>query len=304
MLYFYFKKIFLGFKKSFYMQDKSRLESQVYPKDVKLTSFSYGDDNYQQINVYKMNDEPKPLLIDIHGGAWVYGDKDLNNMFCFSMCQRGFDVISIGYRLVDDVILSGMVEDIFSALKFIKENQKALKIDLSKVYLTGDSAGGHLALLTAVLLRNKKLAESLSLEEIDLKIDALCLNHAVPFTNIAGRIDGHKIISKLVANPGLKRMLYGKNFKKNKWYKLLVSPSLYINKDTDLPRLMILTSKQDVRYYYQSQMLHDLLKNNKIEHEYLNDLHRDAFHVYNIIYPESIIGTDTNNKISEFFKNR
>ena len=73
MFYCLFKKIFLGFKDTFYEFDKPRLESQVLPSDVYIKSFNYGNDPKQSFNLFKMNDEEKPLLIDIHGGAWIYG---------------------------------------------------------------------------------------------------------------------------------------------------------------------------------------------------------------------------------------
>ena len=302
MFYCLFKKIFLGFRKSFYEFDKPRLELQVLPKEVSIKSFNYGNDEKQSFNLFKTNDEKKPLLIDLHGGAWIYGDKDLNNMFCATMCQKGYDVISLGYRLVNDVLLKDIIFDIFNGLKYIISHKDELKIDLDKVYLTGDSAGGHLALLVCSILNNETLLHQLDLPKLDLKISAACLNHAVPYTDIAGRLDNHPILTKYVGQPGLIRILYGKNFKHDVFYKLLANPTLYINKDSKLCPILILTSEADSRYYYQSKMLHDYFDFINIKHEFINEKNEKAYHVFNVLYPKNELGCKNNLLIDDFFK--
>ena len=147
------------------------------------------------------------------------------------MCQKGYDVISLDYRLIDDVLLKDIIFDLFNGLKYIVDNKNTLKVSLNNVYLTGDSAGGHLSLLVSSILNNENLIHHLDLPKPDLKIRATCLNHAVPYTDIAGRLEGHPILTKHVAQPGLIRILYGKNYKSDVFYNLLASPDKYINKD-------------------------------------------------------------------------
>lgn len=298
MFYCVFKKVFLGLGNKFFKFDKPRLESQIYPKEVKISSFSYGNDSFQKINLFQTKDENKPLIIDIHGGAWVYGDVNLNNQFCNYMCLKGFNVASIGYRLIDDVLLKDIFDDIFSAIKFILK----LPINTKKIYLTGDSAGGHLALVTAKLLKDKELAMRLGFDTADIEISALCINHPVPYTDIAGKIHGHKLITKLIAEPGLKRILYGKKYKDDLLFKELANPTLYINKDGDIPPLLIISSINDTNYYYQSEILNNYLKSINFSHEYYCEKDANGIHVYNIIYPESELGNKTNEIISKFFK--
>ena len=298
MFYNYFKKVFLNFRNTFYNHDKPRIDAQIYPKEVQISSFSYGSDPIQKINLYRMNETDKPLIIDIHGGAWVYGDVDLNNQFCNYMCLKGFDVVSIGYRLIDDVLLKDIFDDIFLALKFIK----TLGLTEKKIYLTGDSAGGHLALVVSKLLKDKVLAKHLNFDVPNIDISSLCINHPVPYTDIAGRVENHKILTKLVAKPGLNRILYGKNYKNSSLFKYLKNPTVYINKEGDIPPLFLITSTADKTYYYQSKMLHDYLDSINYEHEYYCEQDETATHVFNLLVPEAELSNKVNNMIANFFK--
>ena len=169
--------------------------------------------------------------------------------------------------------------------------------------MTGDSAGGHLSLLVSSILNNENLIHHLDLPKPDLKIRATCLNHAVPYTDIAGRLEGHPILTKYVGQPGLIRILYGKNYKSDVFYNLLASPDKYINKDSELPKLFILTSEADNRYFYQSKKLHEYLETLGIKHKYFNEKSNEAGHVYNVIYPRNLLGMKANTLIDEFFKN-
>jgi acetyl esterase/lipase len=305
MFYSYFKKNFLNFKNVFRDNDEPRLKKEVYPDNVSQEVFDYlGDGNeYHKFNLYKLtdNNEVKPLIIDIHGGAWVYGTKDLKKAFCTSFAERGYDVISMSYRLIDDVLMKDIIKDIFNCLNYIDTHKEELGVSFDKVLLTGDSAGGHLALVVSKLLNDPVLANELGLKIPNFIVKGALLNHAVPFTDIAGKIVGHPFLS-MVAIPGVREILYGKKYKKDIWYKKLASPYTYINKDTKLPKLIVITSKADELYYYQSEMLKKLFDDNSVDFEYHCSDHKDAWHVYNSILPYTEIGIEANDKIDQFFK--
>lgn len=89
--------------------------------------------------------KPLPLLVSIHGGAWLLGSKE----FCpvkFAI-PRGFIVASIGYRLTNEGTFPRQLDDCQAALKFLVEHAADYGIDSGKILISGDSAGGHLALL-------------------------------------------------------------------------------------------------------------------------------------------------------------
>ena len=94
-----------------------------------------------------------PVVVFIHGGAWVKGDKDLENSY-YSRSLRdtlranGYAVVSINYRLVNEHIsLSEQVSDCRDALKWVAKHHKDYHFDAQNIGLWGASAGAHLALL-------------------------------------------------------------------------------------------------------------------------------------------------------------
>ena len=58
-------------------------------------------DEFRKFNIYKPESENKnlPLIIDIHGGGWVYGDKDLNDEYASYLASKGYNVVTFSYRL-------------------------------------------------------------------------------------------------------------------------------------------------------------------------------------------------------------
>ncbi|CAH0121555.1 hypothetical protein PAE9249_04086 [Paenibacillus sp. CECT 9249] len=85
-----------------------------------------------------------PTIVDIHGGGWMYGDKELNKYYCLYLAAQGFAVANISYRLLPNTDLLGQVQDIFAALHWLEKHGSQHHCDLSRFYICGDSAGGHL----------------------------------------------------------------------------------------------------------------------------------------------------------------
>lgn len=90
------------------------------------------------------------VLIDIHGGFYVAGRRDNNRSFASVFLKEGFDVVLLEYRLNDgkrDV--SDELADCAAGLDYLVAHAGELGIDKDRMFLTGDSAGGHLALYMA-----------------------------------------------------------------------------------------------------------------------------------------------------------
>ncbi|MGN1442660.1 MAG: alpha/beta hydrolase, partial [Acutalibacteraceae bacterium] len=105
--------------------------------------------------------EKLPVIIDIHGGGWMYGYKEINKYYCLKLASKGFLVASVNYRLVDDVLFPDQVKDIFSALGWLSDHLADYPADTENVFLTGDSAGGHLSCVTSAVCLDKTLQREL-----------------------------------------------------------------------------------------------------------------------------------------------
>jgi len=89
---------------------------------------------------------PQPTLVYIHGGFWVAGTKEGSLTAILPWLEMGWNVVNVEYRLGQVALAPAAVEDCFCALRFIGNNAKQYNIDLNRIVVTGESAGGHLAL--------------------------------------------------------------------------------------------------------------------------------------------------------------
>lgn len=184
MLYKVFGKMWDITEKS----DNKLHASQVLPDGIKeFNDIPYTDSGsiYHLLDVYFPENakEPLPVIIDIHGGGWMYATKDLNKIYCEYLAKRGFVVFNLSYRLVPEVTVTEQLQDISKALKKIKEIMPSYPCDSSKIMLTGDSAGGQLASFTAAIANSEKLREHFDTEDHGLSFTCLTLTSPVAYMN-------------------------------------------------------------------------------------------------------------------------
>lgn len=110
------------------------------------------------------NGKTTPVYIDIHGGGFCYGYKELNRNFCTHLAARGFAVVSLNYRPAPQTTLKGQLADVQAALRWLKEHLEDYPVDSSSIFITGDSAGGALALLTLAIENNPKAAKAFGID--------------------------------------------------------------------------------------------------------------------------------------------
>ena len=94
----------------------------------------------------------RPALVVIHGGAWRGGDKAWGRQFAAEFCPFGYVVVSINYRLSSRPggTWPAQIEDVQSALRYIRAHAGELRIDPERIATLGMSAGGHLATMAAL----------------------------------------------------------------------------------------------------------------------------------------------------------
>jgi len=90
-------------------------------------------------------------LIHIHGGGWVGGAKETTTLTILPYLARGMDVVSVEYRLGSVSLAPAAVEDCRCALRWVYANAKKYGFDLTGLVVSGESAGGHLSLMTGML---------------------------------------------------------------------------------------------------------------------------------------------------------
>lgn len=122
----------------------------------------YGDDDRNRMDIYlpsKLDnmDDDVPVFMYIHGGGWTGGDKSDGKGWREAMQYIGCALVSINYRFITvgdadpntAVGCDDMMDDIMSAVTYLRDNFGRYRIDTNGMAIGGDSAGGHLSLLYA-----------------------------------------------------------------------------------------------------------------------------------------------------------
>ena len=131
---------------------------------IRYDDISYGPDPMNVLDVYRPKDAQGslPVFVLVHGGGWVYGDKERYQYYGLTMAERGFTVINYTYRLAPEYKFPASLEDTCLAIRWMFENKQKYGLDTEHVFLGGDSAGAHLAGLFTNLCTSPEYAAHFS----------------------------------------------------------------------------------------------------------------------------------------------
>lgn len=129
--------------------DLAYFESVQLPDDVRVdTDISYGHNSqYHLLDIAYPNTKQDryPVIIQVHGGGWVYGNKDtLYKAYGMALAQKGFAVITFNYRLAPLHNFPNQLYDIDLLMQFIQNHAQHYSLDTNNLFMIGDSAGAHL----------------------------------------------------------------------------------------------------------------------------------------------------------------
>jgi acetyl esterase/lipase len=114
--------------------------------------YSNSDDQHLQLDLArpKTGDGPFPTVLCIHGGGFRAGTRDGYDGLCIQLAERGYVAATITYRLSPKFKFPAAVHDTKAAVRWLRANAAAYKINPERIGVTGGSAGGHLAQFLAV----------------------------------------------------------------------------------------------------------------------------------------------------------
>ena len=219
------------------------------------------------LNIYGEieNTEPRPLIIRIHGGGFFGGTQANDEPYSQFLADNGFNVVSVNYTLMPAAgSFQAIEKDIFSALKWIDDHAEEYCIDLSRVVMTGDSAGGYLTNLTATILSDPSLQEKFGLKAPSYHVRGCVLT--------CPEVDILELREDLVNGSGFKKFMAGRITEEVLMDSAVEEVDLFsiINPET-YPKMFIITTPQDAILYEQAVAFDAWLTEKGIDHE---------FHVY------------------------
>ncbi len=148
--------------------DRKRDAGLKTPEDVeRYDDIVYGPDKRRNVlDVYRPKgaEGKLPVIVSVHGGGWVYGDKELYQYYCMSLTRHGFAVVNFTYRLAPRFKFPAQLEDTALAFEWTLAHAEEYGIDAGRLFAVGDSAGAHLLALYCCAYNDRAYARELGIE--------------------------------------------------------------------------------------------------------------------------------------------
>lgn len=210
----------------------------------------------QKLDLYLPKSEEKlPLIIRIHGGAWLAGSKESEGPGNF--VRNGYAVASINYRLSQHAIFPAQIEDCKSAVRYLRANAQKYNLDPNRFAVWGSSAGGHLAALLGTTgdINEFDVGENLT---VSSKVQAV-VDYFGPIDFL--QIEAHRLPEGMVHNipDSPESKLIGGLIADNPEKAAKANPINYVTKD-DPPFLIVHGDKDPLVPHHQSEILEAALK--------------------------------------------
>ena len=220
-----------------------------------------------------------PVLLVIHGGGYTQCEKFVNDAYSKVFAEKGYRVVNMNYSLQPEADFIEVMREIFAALHWIEANAQNYGFDCSRLFVTGDSAGGHYALLVAAIQKSVQLQEYYQIRPVDSGIRGVVAN--CPMTELYTAKDGKDTTSRFLRKYVLKDHVNDETYIKN------ISIPYLLDK-TDLSGIMIITSKTDPLLYEEDCRLHKILVDAGVSHVYKEYVGREHVlgHVFNVLDPD------------------
>ena len=167
-------------RKTWAKNDAKRDAGLVIPDEIRyIRDNKYGaDQKFNSMDIcYPKDKEDKklPLILNVHGGAYVYGSKEVYQFYCADIARRGFMMVNYNYRLAPEYKFPAPLEDLSKVIEWLEEKKDRYPMDLNNVFLIGDSAGAQLATQYAAIYTNEEYRKLFRFRKPEVTIRALSL---------------------------------------------------------------------------------------------------------------------------------
>ncbi|CCI82434.1 alpha/beta hydrolase [Lactobacillus hominis] len=163
------------------------------PEVKRIDDLQYGPDpkwNLLDLYLPKNKTGKLPVIINIHGGGWVYGTKETYQFYGLGMAKRGFAFVNPNYKLGPEVQFPKELDQVNQYIHWVDKHADEYNLDKDNVFLIGDSAGGQMVEQYTAILTNPDYRQKFGYDLPDLIFRAVALNSPATFMLDKGMISG------------------------------------------------------------------------------------------------------------------
>lgn len=197
------------------------------------------------------NAKSYPCIVWICGGGWQTMDRSAHLAYLSELARSGFVVASVEYRTTNEAVYPAQLTDVKAAIRYLRAHSKRYHIDTERFGVMGESAGGYLAAMAALV--DDPAYDVGEYTEYSSKVQAACPWYpptdvsCIPYESAAD------------AAASLESLLLGKNVMLHREEAAKICPVTYVTKDA--PPFMIIHGTMDGTVpFVQGELLHDKLE--------------------------------------------
>jgi len=215
-----------------------------------------GERNRLDLYLPASGTNPAPVIVWVHGGAWLAGSKDECPARRF--VSLGYAVASINYRLSQHAIFPAQIEDCKAAIRWLRSRAAEYQFDTNRFAAWGASAGGHLVALlgttgdTNLFDKGENLDQSSAVQAVVDWFGPTDFTQMSKYSATNSPIDHD-------APDAPEAMLIGGPVQRNKDKAAAANPITYVSK-TDPPFLIMHGDRDNIVPYQQSELLREALE--------------------------------------------
>ena len=280
-------------------RDAARLAQQSPPEGVtEVCNLPYIDDGdpMHLLDIYypEGTTSALPVIIDIHGGGFAYGDKELNKYYCLELAKYGFAVVNISYRLCPQTTIPGQIQDCFAAFRWLDQNGGDYFCDLNNVFVTGDSAGADLSAMSCSIMGRDDLPEAFDVALPSFRFRAAGL--------VCGAFSPAKLCKRLgPLGPSMRELCFGPDTTDPMIARTDASTML---DGTNMPPIYMISTAEDMLrphsdYYSQCLRAHNISYTYR---KWAKRPEKKLEHVFNVLYPLWPESVQTNEEMIALFR--
>ena len=233
-----------------------------------------------------------PVIIEIHGGGYVACEKDINLLHARAFARQGFAVVNGEYTLHPEADFAAELRELAAIVNWVDDHAALYGLDAERITMSGDSAGGHLVLLYAMLQGDPSMATRLDVQPGRRELCAAAAT--CPLFRLTGEspaCTALEMFAQLIGPEGESETA------------LEQFNVLRLLSESSWPPLIVVTTPGDTLFYEEDLVLERALKKSGRKHDFrvYESLGNPLGHVFNVLFPEYEESLEANRDIAEFF---